>query len=209
MADDVALEPQVEPTDASPGAPEPVNWQAQASEWEKRAKGWQSQFTKLQQEQGNWQQTQAQLTQELTQTKAQFGDLESEKSTLSQQLDEWEKETEELTNSHNEIVAQVQKYELIRDEFPDLFGVSKLIPTIADVDAQRETLADWGKLMTEQINAAVQQQVKIATTGVTPPASPARTTQPNMDEIQARLNEIAGKPEHLAEYNRLMEAWLA
>jgi len=209
MAEDVALEPQVEPTVAPPGAQEPVNWQVTAGEWEKRAKGWQSQFTKLQQEQGNWQQTQAQASQELTQTKAQFEALEAERATLNQQLEERARALAEKDSIAQEATAKLQKYELISSEFPDLVRFSHLLPTTPDEETMRASLTEWRKAMSEQLESNVQQQVKIATAGLTPPASPARGAQQSMGDIQARLNEITGKPEFETEYNTLMGLWLA
>jgi len=194
---------------AGAGAQEPVDWEAKSKEWEKRSVGWQKQFQALQQEKEGWQADQMELQSSLQQLETQVGSLTGEKDTLESRLAEWESETTELTKAHEELSARMGKYDIIRQDFPDLLPFAELIPTTADEEGQKSALKEWNELMDKRIQEESDRRVELALRGVSPPASPPRGAGvPSEEDLKRRLEEIAGVPGHEDEYNQIMVQWM-
>lgn len=208
MPDNDALNPGAEPKDAQPPASEPTDWQAQAAEWEKRAKGWQRQLQALQKEQETVKSSEAQLKQSVADWQSKYGTLEGEKGVLDQQLDELTEEMGKLTTAYGQTEASLQKINLIREEFPNLFDFSDMIPTIAEEEQQLATLKEWDEALTSRVENLAQQRMESLMKGITPPASPLPgKVAPSEEELRERLSQIAGRSGYAEEYERLLKQW--
>ena len=135
--------------------------------------------------------------------------------TLEQQLAQTQQERGSLTQNLEQTQVQLGQFQqetqfwnIVSNEFPDLFALASVLQRVTDPAQQRQILQTarerMGGTVTQQVNRQVSQQFAGVTPGASPPAQQPLNQFPAKEEV---LRQLDINPINSPEYKRWKEVW--